>query len=350
MDAELLGAALLPEVEEIIKINRNNVLKDMILIFTKSNILYCSLQFVFINERGEEEEGRGAGVTREALSIFWREFYKSLTVGATEKVPNIRHDYQRAEWESVARILVFGYIKERYFPIALSRAFVASCLFEEEVITAEWLLGAFYHYLPSDESEALKRCLSDDCENPADDEELLDVLTTYKCFRRVTKETLPKALQELAHQELIQKAKYVSNAWFSILRLLKAYDDFMTVDSLTEFYQSKRPTPKKVCKMLFAKPATEAEKESFSHLKRFVKSLDNSLVSVFLQFTTGSNIITVDQIEVGFSALQPPFRRPVAHTCGPLLIIPSTYESYNELSEEFMNIFQLTAAWSFSII
>ena len=178
-DAELLDAALMSEVEEVIKINRNNVLQDMISTFTRSTISYCYLNFVFINERGEEEQGRGSGVRREVLSNFWREFYKSLTIGASEKVPNIRHDYQKPEWESIARILVFGYTKERYFPITLSRAFVASCLFKEKTMTPDWLLGDFYHYIPSDESEALKRGLSDECENPAHDEEVVDVLTTF---------------------------------------------------------------------------------------------------------------------------------------------------------------------------
>ena len=52
----------------------------------------------------------------------------SLTVGAQEKVPAIRHDYQSAEWQAIARILIYGYIKETYFPLSLSRAFVALCL------------------------------------------------------------------------------------------------------------------------------------------------------------------------------------------------------------------------------
>ena len=46
-------------------------------------------------------------------------------------------------------------------------------------MTPDWLLGDFYHYIPSDESEALKRGLSDECENPAHDEEVVDVLTTF---------------------------------------------------------------------------------------------------------------------------------------------------------------------------
>ena len=50
--------------------------------------MQCALEIVFINDQGEIEEDRGSGVTREALSIFWREFFSALTTGAAEKVPS----------------------------------------------------------------------------------------------------------------------------------------------------------------------------------------------------------------------------------------------------------------------
>ena len=72
-------------------------------------------------------------------------------------------------------------------------------------------------------------------------------------------------------------------------------------------------------------------------------------LSLFLQFITGSNIISCDTIEVAFSALDSASRRPVAHTCGQLLEIPSSYQSY-ELSEEFSELVQHKEAWHFNIV
>ena len=37
----------------------------------------------------------GGGVTRLILSLFWKEFSILLDIGAAEKVPSIRHDYQK---------------------------------------------------------------------------------------------------------------------------------------------------------------------------------------------------------------------------------------------------------------
>ena len=63
-------------------------------------------------------------------------------------------------------------------------------------------------------------------------------------------------------------------------------------------------------------------------------------------FITGK----VSVIVPAFSALDGASRRPVAHTCGPLLEIPSSYQSYNELSEEFSELLQHKEAWHFNIV
>ena len=77
----------------------------------------------------KKKERRGSGVLREVLTSFWQECFSSLTVGALEKVPNVRHDYQKGEWEAIGRIIVYGYSFAKYFPIALSPAFVATVFF-----------------------------------------------------------------------------------------------------------------------------------------------------------------------------------------------------------------------------
>ncbi|CAB3991112.1 Hypothetical predicted protein [Paramuricea clavata] len=159
-----------------IAINCNNVLKDMIIAFKDEIILSCCLEIVFIDERGNIEDGRGAGVKREALSIFWREFYNSLATGASEKVPAIRHDYQQSEWKSIACVLVAEFIKFGYFPVTLSSAFIASCLFPEEL-----LVESFHQYISKDESETLKKSVTDECPDPSTDEDVTDVLSMTQC-------------------------------------------------------------------------------------------------------------------------------------------------------------------------
>jgi len=81
-----------------------------------------------------------------------------------------------------------------------------------------------------------------------------------------------------------------------------------------------------------------------------VKSLNDNSLRNFLQFTTGSDLITVKSILVIFNLLDGALRRPIARTCGPLIELPSTYQSYNELVEEFTSIISNREAWSFTIV
>ena len=61
-------------------VHRFQVLKDLIEEFKALDIPSCSyhLNLVIINERGEIEEGRGLGVVREVITMFWHQFFMSL--------------------------------------------------------------------------------------------------------------------------------------------------------------------------------------------------------------------------------------------------------------------------------
>ena len=95
-------------------------------IWRDPSILQYEVDFTIIGHTGVEEEGQGSGVLIGVLRTFWHECFSSLTVVALGKVPSVRHGYQKGEWEAIGRIIVYGYSFAKYFPIALSPAFVAS--------------------------------------------------------------------------------------------------------------------------------------------------------------------------------------------------------------------------------
>ena len=129
----------------ILEIHRLNVRNDMINIFSDPSILVLSncIEVVFIDQKGDKEEGRGSGLLRDAFSLFWSDAYDSLMLGEHERVPCIRHDFQRLEWEAIGKILVAGYLSCQYFPLLLSKSFIAYCLYGESVITPDMLLQSF---------------------------------------------------------------------------------------------------------------------------------------------------------------------------------------------------------------
>lgn len=114
--------------KRIIQVHRLNIKKDLIDLFRDPLIMSQDIEIIVIDARGVEEVGRGVGLLRDVFSLFWKETYDSLFVGENERVPFVRHDYQRDEWVAVGRILVKGYLTCQYLPVLLSQTFLA-CLF-----------------------------------------------------------------------------------------------------------------------------------------------------------------------------------------------------------------------------
>ena len=91
-------------------------MKDMISLFIDKAVVDTTLNVVMINYFGKEEDGLdNSGVFLDALSAFWNSFYYSCTNGEDERVPAIRHDFQAAEWEAIARIIVKGHQQVVFF-------------------------------------------------------------------------------------------------------------------------------------------------------------------------------------------------------------------------------------------
>lgn len=74
------------------------------------------------------------------------------------------------------------------------------------------------------------------------------------------------------------------------------------------------------------------------------------ILGTFYSFLTGSSIILCKTITVTFTTVEGKSRRPIVHTCGPSLELPSTYQYYNELAEEFTALLNAKDSWSCNII
>ena len=327
-----------------IVLHRNLIRNEVVEIFQDPGILNSFLHVTMIGNDGNPEKGSGRGVVLEMLTHFWQHIFDSLTVGTQEKVPSIRHDFQKAQWQAIARVLVYGYVREKYFPIRLSAAFIAAALFGEESLSYEFLFESFKLYISSEERDTLVDAMSGNLS--MDDDDLLDVLGNYKCKCDITKDNISQTMNELAHQEMLQKPKYIIDCFSSIIAVLKTFTPFQSVNSLKEMYDMKKQTPRKIVKLLQASPLSEAEHACLDHLKRYIRSLEGGKVSQFFAFVTASDVITCDSISVTFVELTGASRRPIAHTCGPVLELPSTY---NELAEEFNFLIKDTLAWGFTI-
>lgn len=328
-----------------IKVHRSQIKDDMLSIFSDMSIMTAQLDVVIIDCRGREEVGRGSGVVREIFTCFWNECYDSLMLGVSERVPYVRHDYDREKWQAIARILVKGYLECSYLPLKLSHIFLASCLFGENSFTENELIDSFKRYVSKSEAEVVSKCMAGtvSCE----DDELMEFLSEYDCKRRVNKDNLPTIIKEIAHKELIQKPQYIADCWIPVLSIIQV--TIPTTDVLRKIYDERKPTTAKVLSLLNSTPSNPAENEAFSNLKRFIRSLDDQKLSAFLSFTTATDVILTSKIDVTFTNLEGLQRRPVAHTCGCTLEVPSTYANFCEFREEFSNVLNV-GTWQIDIV
>lgn len=318
------------------------------LIFSDPCILNKVIHAIVKDYRGQEEKGRGKGVTLDILTHFWHEAYNDYTAGSTDKVPIIRHDLQKDQWQSIARVIIYGYSVLKYFALRISPVIICTCLFGEESLTKQFLLDSFRAFVTQEDRMVIDECFTDDC-NPHD-EDVLDFLSTWKCCKVPTKENIKDIIFELAHQELVQKPRYVVHCWSSLLKMLQYDTTFKTQEGILQMYENRKPSAKKVIKLLHVETTSELERLTLDHLKRYIRSLEGKALERFLHFISGSDCIACDSIEITFNGLAGLQRRLIAHTCAPSLEISTTYESFGDLASEFNNILKDDQAWSFDIV
>ena len=106
-----------------------------------------------------------------------------------------------------------------------------------------------------------------------------------------------------------------------------------------------------VCTMyicqIYRKKKKKKEKETLIYFKRYIKGLDDPSLRKLVQFLTGSDVVVVDKIDIAYYKPDNEFcRRPISHTCGPCLELPTTYNNFCELREEFNQVLQRNS-WKF---
>ena len=317
-------------------VHRSHITKDLITHFKDPTIMECALFFKMINERGETEKGEGIGVLREVFTLFWGEFAISMTIGERERVPFVRHDHFIEEWEAIGRILVKSYTSVKYYPLFLSQAFICYCLFGNQV-PDDLILSSFLKYLAPEEEKLLQPIL-DTSTLPSNREEFDDFLERFNCRTVVSNANCLKVLLEIAQQELIQKPHVMIASWQSTCHQLKLYPAFNTIAAVKTNYDSLLPTNKKVLDMLVANPTNDAERDALKFLQRFIRGLEMSKLVKFLRFTTAMDVVVGNKLNISFIKSEGFGSRPIAHTCGPVLELPTSYANHVELRGQFANV------------
>jgi hypothetical protein len=146
----------------------------------------------------------------------------------------------------------------------LSKTFVAHVLYGENALSGELLLNSFRSYVSHSERTLIDRCLNNEVEE--DDEELLEFLSNFVCKVLPRKSSLRRVLEEVMHEELIQKPQYITECWKEIVLELKSF--LPSPESISEVFECLVPTNVKVIDALRVEPTNDAERESASNISK----------------------------------------------------------------------------------
>ena len=312
-------------------VHRVKILEEMVNHFKNEHILHEQINFTFVGEAGSDF----TGVSREAYTAFWSEFFIGEAEGEESRVPAINTKWQEEEWRAVGRILLKGFSYHGVFPLQLSFVF-ATALIHREDVKPEMLLEDFVSYLCPTERDlvqhALEGCIDDD-----EQEDLIDFFDRYGCRKVPMQDEMRSQVIQIAHKQLIQRPKYALDKMKEVAQTgLSMY--FPSCVEIKAMYKSKKPTVKKVLNLLDACPTTQDENQALKYLQQFIRAQGEVSLKKLLRFLTSADIMCVDKIKVTFSKLEGLARRPIAYTCGPVLELPSTYQSYPEFRREMESL------------
>ncbi|KAG9264543.1 hypothetical protein AMEX_G22824 [Astyanax mexicanus] len=309
-------------------VRRGSCLKDMMAAFNDPTIMDKDLIIHMKLPNGALETQTGPGVFRDCLSEFWSEFYHRCTLGADVKAPLLRHEFQAPEWQAIARVLVKGWLSEKYFPVHLPLPFLEQAFYGTIYSS---VTDAFMLYVSKNDREVLRQASNDFLS--VDEESLLDVLGSYECHRRPTAENLVPLLSQLGHKALIQAPTYVIQCWKPVLADLART---LSPKKLVEIIEERVPSPKKVNTVLKFPEDMNAQQTTVSrNLKRYIREIDEGTLERFLRFCTGADVLFGKDIAVQFSEKKDLECRPQAHMCSCLLVLPVKYQNYPDLRSGF---------------
>lgn len=323
-------------------VRKGSCLSDMMAAFTDPAILDKKINICKKLPNGVLELDIGSGLFRDCLSEFWSEFFNRCTLGTDVKAPFLRHEFETSGWQAIARVLLKGWVAEKYFPIHLPLPFLEEALYGTVYSS---VTDTFMLYISKHDREVLQHALNNF--ESVDQDSLLDILDSYECHRMPTKENLASLLFQLGHKALIQMPMFVIQCWKPVLKDLAKT---LSPEKLVEIIEERVPSHKKVKALLKFPEDMNAQQSTVArHLQRYIRELDDSTLQHFLRFCTGADVVFGRHITVQFTEKKDFECRPQAHMCGCLLLLPLKYQNYPDLRTGFNTVLN-NAAWIMDII
>ena len=143
-------------------------------------------------------------------------------------------------------------------------------------------------------TRALKEDLSDE-----DRDELLELMDCLEVQTLPSQENLKGLLLNVAHKQLIQKPTYAAEE-MSLVASKFLKEAFQSPQDVLQIYENKKPTTRKLLKLLVASPTIQVETQRLRFLQQYIRGLDETQLRMMFRFLTGAD---VRKVEVLFKCL-----------------------------------------------
>lgn len=335
--------------EKEVLVRRNSIVNDVLTLYEDHE---CCTKRLKVTFEGEEGEDMG-GLTKEMMTIFWKEVTKEYFQGEHVTVPSLplyRCRKESAKFVAIGRALTHSAALTETLPCRIARCVIISMVFED--VNTEYLLEDFLLYVSTSEKHILAKALSDfHSLSPSE----LKQLGTFFSVNGLTE--LPKGAEITDQIKAIAEEKMLKapSRFYQLMKQglpshhMETFWSQLTLDHLTHIYQVQRPTVPGVLSALKTQQEDLRPEEEtvFYYLQDYVRSLDTDELLNFLLFVTAS-IHMPDEISVSFVGTFGLSRRPVAHTCANLLEISTNYFSLQEFKREMKTVLNDPESYRYS--
>ena len=207
-------------------------------------------------------------------------------------------------------------------------------------VIAATLLGpdeSFVVYICLHESSILRHALkqtSKELPLTSQMNQLVCVLSRFDCTVVPTTENLFKLIVDVSRHVFLGKPLGLLYAMSAGVPSFQQRFWSNSVEKLFQLYKALNATPAIVLSLL-EEPEFENEAESkvLYYCTSFIGNCKQEELRSLLRFITGSSVVIDQPIKVSFNTLDGIGKHPISHSCECSIELPTTYETYMELSK-----------------
>ena len=283
------------------------------------------------------------GVCRDMFSAFWEATYTRLFDGGNLLVPALHALRDVETLQLLGRILSHGYLVTGFLPVRIAFPALCSILLTPVVsIPDSILFNTFVDNISSYDASVIKEALTTEGPSftPVLLSKLLTILSRFGCRALPTPQSLRTVIPQLAQVQFQAVPMATINAMFTGIPIDHTpFWKSQSVPGLYSLYVAMTANPQRIFHVLEEPTfANSNEERIYGYLQQFIGGMDPDQARIFLRYVTGSSVCIARNIKVTFNSLSGLARRPIAHTCGCMLELPSTYLTYLEFLNEFQAI------------